>query len=60
MAGFCRAATKCNTVVSWAGEDHMINPAPGFWQIFGPLGPTAGPGILGNGPGSKISPGEHF
>ncbi len=22
----------------------MINPAPGFWSIFGPLGPTAGPG----------------
>jgi hypothetical protein len=31
----------------------MINPAPGFWPIFGPLGPTAGPGSPGNGPGSK-------
>ena len=28
----------------WADlrEDDMINPAPGFWPIFGPLGPTAG------------------
>ncbi len=34
--------------------DKMINPAPGFWPIFGPLGPTAGPG---NGPGSKIGAG---
>ncbi len=34
-------------------EDKMINPAPGIWQIFGPL-PTAGPGSPGNGPGSKI------
>ena len=33
----------------------MINPAPGFWPIFGPLGPTAGPGSPGNGPGSKNS-----
>ena len=35
----------------------MINPAPGFWPIFGPLGPTAGPGSPGNGPGSKNSGG---
>ena len=35
----------------------MINPAPGFWPIFGPLGPTAGPGSPGNGPGSKNSAG---
>ncbi len=29
---------------TWAGlrEDKMINPAPGFWPILGPLGPTAG------------------
>ncbi len=40
---------------SWADlrEDKMINPAPGFWPIFGPSGPTAGPGSPGNGPGSK-------
>ncbi len=31
----------------------MINPAPGFWPIFGPLGPTAGPGSPGTGFGSK-------
>jgi hypothetical protein len=35
----------------------MLNPAPGFWPIFGPLGPTAGPGSFGNGPGSKHSAG---
>jgi hypothetical protein len=35
----------------------MINLAPGLWQIFGPLGPTAGPGSLGMGPGSKNSAG---
>ncbi len=37
---------------TWAdlGEDQIINPVPGFWQIFGPLGPTAGPRIVGNGP----------
>ncbi len=44
---------------NWADlrEDKMINPAPGFWRIFGPLGPTAGPGSPGNGPGSKNSAG---
>ncbi len=36
----------------------MINPALGFWLIFGPLGPTAGPGSPGNGPGSKNSAGR--
>ncbi len=43
----------------WADlrEDKIINPAPGFWPIFGPLGPTAGPGSPGNGPGSKNSAG---
>ncbi len=35
----------------------MINPAPGFWPIFGPLGPAAGPGSPRNGPGSKNSAG---
>ncbi len=35
----------------------MITPAPGFWPIFGPPGPTAGPGSHGNGPGSKNSAG---
>ncbi len=25
-------------------EDKMINPAPGVWPMFSPLGPTAGPG----------------
>ncbi len=35
----------------------MINPAPGFWPIFGPSGPPAGPGSPGNGPGSKNSAG---
>ncbi len=38
-------------------EDKMINPAPGFWPIFGPLGPTAGPGNPRNSPGSKNSAG---
>ncbi len=31
----------------------MINAAPGFWPIFGPLGPTAGRGCLGTGSDSK-------
>ncbi len=35
----------------------MINPAPVFLPIFGPLRPTAGPGSPGNGPGSKNSAG---
>ncbi len=35
----------------------MINQAPGFWPIFEPLGPTAGPGSLGTGSGSKNSAG---
>ncbi len=41
---------------NWAdlGEDKMIDPAPGFWPIFGPLRPPAGSGSPGNGPGSKI------
>ncbi len=41
----------------WADlrEDKMINQAPGFWPIFGPSGPTAGPGSLGTGSGSKTS-----
>ncbi len=38
-------------------EDKMINPAPGFWPISGPIGPTAGPGRAGNGPGSEDSAG---
>ncbi len=38
-------------------EDKMINPAQGFWPIFGPLGPTAGPGSPGNGRGSTNSAG---
>ncbi len=37
----------------WANlrKDRMINPAPGFWLIFGPLGP----GRAGNSPGSEKS-----
>ncbi len=48
-------------------ENEMMNPAPGFWTIFGPLGPTAGSGSPGNAPArkivqvtSKISPGDQF
>ena len=43
----------------WADlrEDKMIDPAPGFWPIFGPLGPTAGPESPGNGPGSTKNAG---
>ncbi len=37
--------------------DKMINLAPDFWPIFGPLRPTAGPGSPGKGPGSKHSAG---
>ncbi len=33
----------------------MMNPAPCFWPIVGPWGPTAGPGSLGTGSGSKNS-----
>ncbi len=45
--------------VPWADlrEDKIINPAPGVWPIFGPLGHTAGPGSSGYGPGSKNSAG---
>ncbi len=41
----------------WADlrEDKMINPAPGFRPIVGPLGPTAGPGTFGTGSGSKLA-----
>jgi hypothetical protein len=35
----------------------MMNLAPGFWPIFGLLGPMAGPGSLGNGSGSKNTAG---
>jgi hypothetical protein len=35
----------------------MINPDPGFWPTFGPLGPTAGPESPRSGPGSKDSAG---
>ncbi len=31
----------------------MINPAPVFLPIFGPLGPSVGPGSLGTGSGSQ-------
>ncbi len=43
----------------WADlrEDKMINPAPGFWPIFGPLKPAAGPGSHGTGSGSKDNAG---
>ncbi len=34
-----------------------MNPAPGFWPIFGPPGPPGGPGSPGTGPGSKSSAG---
>ncbi len=36
----------------------MINPALGFCPIFGPLGPAAGPGSAGNGPGSNNTAGS--
>ncbi len=51
----------------WADlrEDKMLNPAPGFVPIFGPLGPAADPGALGWAPARnmvqvapKISPGD--
>ncbi len=38
-------------------EEKRISLAPGFWPIFDPLGPTAGPGSLGTGSGSKCSTG---
>ncbi len=43
------------TALGRTWEDTVIDPAPGFWPIFGPLGPTAGPGSPGNGPGFKNS-----
>ena len=56
-----RRVAHCVLVVCRRGrvarEDTMKNPAPGFWTIFGPLGPPAGPGSLGNRPGSKNSAG---
>ncbi len=30
-------------------ENKMINPAPGFWSLFGPPGPLGGSGNPGNG-----------
>ncbi len=39
------------------GEEKMINAARVFWQIVGPLEPTAGPGSLGTGSGSKNNAG---
>ncbi len=40
---------------NWADlrEDGMINSAPFFWPMVGPLGPAADPGSLGTGCGSK-------
>jgi hypothetical protein len=51
---------KCSRIPSalaslfWADlrEEKRINPALGFWLIFGPPGPTAGPGSAWNGSGS--------
>ncbi len=33
-------------LLRWADlrEDEIMNPSPGLWPIFGPFGPTAGPG----------------
>ncbi len=41
---------------NWADlkEDRMINPARCFGPIFGPLGPTAGPGNPGTAPARQI------
>ncbi len=52
-------ARAFSRIAGWAdlGEYNMINPAPVFWLIFGPSGPTAGPGSLGRGSGSKNNPG---
>jgi hypothetical protein len=43
----------------WADlrEDEIVNPAPGLWPMFDPLGPTAGPGHPRNGSGLKNSAG---
>ncbi len=51
-----RAECEISPGDHWADlrEDNMINPAPDFWPIFGPLGPTAGPGNPGTAPARKI------
>ncbi len=58
-AGPVERAVRQSPSAWWADlrEDKMLIPAPGFWQNFGPLGPTAGPGSSGNGPGSNNSAG---
>ena len=56
-----RRVAHCVLVVCRRGrvarEDTMKNPAPDFWTIFCPLRPPAGPGSLGNRPGSNIGAG---
>ncbi len=45
----------------WADlrEDKIINPAPGFWTMFGSSRPAAGPGSSGNGPGPEFNYNSH-
>jgi hypothetical protein len=55
-----RGVVSDGTLLKWLDwadlrEDKMINPAPGFWPILGPLGPTASPGSHGIGHGLKNS-----
>ncbi len=51
---------RCPSRGLWADpREDKINPAPGFWQILGPVGPTAGPGSLGTGSGLKKSAKSH-
>ncbi len=38
-------ASMLDALEDWANlrEDNMVNPAPGFWPIFGLLGPRRAP-----------------
>ena len=53
----CRGAKQirpeCLQVPRLGRPHGMVNQAPGFWRIFGPLGPTAGPGNIGTGSRSR-------
>ena len=67
-AGGGNVEANAGTSLTWADlredklinekrEDEIIKLAPGFRPIFGPSGPTAGPGSHGTGSGSKDSAG---
>jgi hypothetical protein len=46
LAGIRSSGNPLVFEISWSDfeEDTMMNPAPGFWPSFGPLGPRRAPG----------------